>query len=288
MNKILIGGVDRSGTTYLASLLGMCQDVIVTPESLFKDDLPHDNIGSTHLSKLLVDWRFKIWGISITELRTSYDTKNDFLEHIVSIYAKKLGLKSIETWVDHSPNNIQKKHYNLLTNVTYVHITRNPYDVISSLIEREWGPNTSTFASIFWLKKQASCYSFHNTNVLVKFESLNDKSNIDNLYRKLDLIPINNKPVSYFLPDFTLKQHSLVGKKFTPKKKCSLNKYDLCVINFFLLDTITNLSYSPRRTNCSSYILLIYIFLHFIKEPLYRVLINPFRYKVIRENNYEQ
>ena len=107
MKSVFIGGCDRSGTTFLASMLGASEATIVTPESQFKVDfLYRENVFKTESI-----WRLKLWGIDKQVINTIYSnssTRADFIEGLVSAYARTHGFKcdTEKVWVDHTPSNL--------------------------------------------------------------------------------------------------------------------------------------------------------------------------------------
>lgn len=291
MRKIFIGGCDRSGTTFLASLLGSAKGSVVTPESLFKDtSLKLED----EFKSICDDWRFKTWEISPP---TDYRSIETFMESCVMKYAKSKNIETPTVWIDHSPNNLE--NYSNLThafeNTTFIHIIRNPYDVINSIVPLEWGPNTSFFATIFWLKKVASglAVSEKDNVITVKYESLlkDDRITVlDGLMKSLYLTSNcdSNESVNYFLPDFTKEQHQYIGKS-KPKevKRNNLNKYDYYIINKLVGKVIKNLGYKVKEHDVSIILLVLFIIYSFFKEVLFRFFINPKKYKKKRENLYE-
>ncbi|WP_413693899.1 sulfotransferase [Pseudoalteromonas sp. KJ10-2] len=141
MKCIFIGGADRSGTTMLASLLSTIKDSVVTPESLFKTDIPFEYPISIHAysQNLAEDKRFKRWNTDISELKDKdYLSYSEVYHDILSLYAQD---KSVGYWIDHSPNNLM---YAKLLNATFedcyfIHIVRDGRAVAHSQIPLEWG-----------------------------------------------------------------------------------------------------------------------------------------------------
>ncbi|MGJ8582346.1 MAG: sulfotransferase [Psychromonas sp.] len=99
MQCIFIGGADRSGTTMLASLLSKIKDSVVTPESLFKTDIPFEYPISTsvYLDKVSNDQRFKRWNTDINSMQQKhYHSYDQVYQDILSLYAPN---KNINYWI---------------------------------------------------------------------------------------------------------------------------------------------------------------------------------------------
>lgn len=289
MRKIFIGGCDRSGTTFLASILGSAKNTIVTPESLFKNKTFDRNFN---YSELRNDWRFLVWDV---EFPSQVQNSEDFIEEIVSSYIKQSNIKKADTWIDHSPNNIEfyydiKEHY---SDCRFIHIVRNPYDVINSILPLEWGPNSSLIASLFWLKKISAglAVKCNNDVSTVKYEDLleEDSKTRQTLFDELNLKKEDGvASVSYFLPEFTRIQHSFVGKKkILENRRSNLRKEDIYIINKMCGPLIRNLGYEQENVKVSYLKVIIWLVFSMMKELVKRFILNPFKYKSKRVKFYE-
>ena len=137
---IAIGGVDRSGTTLLASLLYKEFELSVTRESQWKTNklfgLPPSDEDR---------FRFNLWSRG-----ARIDLDQEFHE-ILNLYAAEHNLDS-NLWLDHTPSNF--KLYPLLADyfdeVVMVHVIRDPRAVVSSLLSTDWGISSVANACDFY------------------------------------------------------------------------------------------------------------------------------------------
>ena len=95
MNKVFIGGCQRSGTTLLASILGSCENVLTIPEAPFKFDLinaveKNKNFNVVYLNSLLSkNYRFRIWDSACENVDDSIDTIEAYFDTLIDSYNKK-------------------------------------------------------------------------------------------------------------------------------------------------------------------------------------------------------
>ena len=177
---IFIAGCPRSGTTFLASLLGAAKDVVVTPESQFKTQLVKEDEPldvETYKDKVLGNFRFLVWNIKVdrSELDT-IDNYHDFIQFLVHRYAEKEGKAESKFWIDHSPGNIlqSRKLAPHFPNAKFIYLVRDGRAVANSMIPLDWGPNTIYQAAIQWRNNLAlheEMLNSHNIDVMrVKYE----------------------------------------------------------------------------------------------------------------------
>jgi len=279
MKKIFIGGCDRSGTTLLASILGCVDGAIVTPESQFKIELLEKQ-NNLFISKNF--WRLKIWGLNNNMISKILSYSNDgveVMEKLVTDYALRQGVLLPKLWIDHTPNNLRhsKKLSLFYPEALFIHIVRDGRAVASSVLSLNWGPNNIIDAADWWVKKLtyglASQIVMPEKVITVKYESLllNPKDELQKLCNFLD-INYNDSMLNgraFKVPDYTLKQHRLVGRSLDQtrldvwKKKLTLKE-----IEFFehkAGDMLDLMGYSllfscPRSPTKFEY------FFYFIKE----------------------
>jgi len=280
MKKIFIGGCDRSGTTLLASILGCVDGAIVTPESQFKIELLEKK-NNLFISKNF--WRLKIWGFNNNMISKILSYSNDgveVMEKLVTDYALRQDVLP-KLWIDHTPNNLRhsKKLLFFYPEALFIHIVRDGRAVASSVLPLNWGPNNIIDAADWWVQKISygfgSQIAVPEKVITVKYESLllNPKDELQKLCDFLD-IKYNNsmlKGTAFKVPDYTLKQHRLVGKGLDQtrldawKKKLTLKE-----IEFFeykagdMLDLMgySLLFSSPRSPTKFEY------FFYFIKKMI--------------------
>jgi len=295
MKCVFIGGADRSGTTMLASLLANIKDSVVSPESLFKTDIPFDYpISMEHYSQQLnKDKRFIRWGVDLSQLnKTGYQSYDAVYQDILSLYSSN---PSPEYWIDHSPNNLM---YAKLLNSTFkesyfIHIVRDGRAVANSQIPLEWGENTFLQSSRAWLNKILYGFMtqslFPEKTILIKYEDLLLDSEKE-IAKILDLLgnPMlnDNSLNNDFVPEFSKAQHELVGK--TPEIdraeawKAKLTQQNIADFQYYASDALSTLGYELIDTDDTK-VTKNHIIKEFCKEMWFKKVMNPRKYKLKRK-----
>jgi hypothetical protein len=234
--QIFIGGCRRSGTTMLGSIIGAHNTCICTPESInfILDGLGVLNSYNSHnkldvvIKHILKNWRFKLWELKIDLAEVPWGDINDsyprLIEWIASQYGNKIGKSHTDTWVDHSPGNFSYALtlLNLYPNARFIHIVRDGRAIASSIMPLDWGPNTIIRTAEWWVRGTAYGLALETLLpkekiIRVKFEDLvsyPEKTvlhlcNFLNIDFQKNMILANG----FIPPNYTLKQHSLVGKE---------------------------------------------------------------------------
>jgi len=163
MKPVFIGGCPRSGTTMLASMLGMHSRMLTVPESHFKTDFLHgldgqfsrDSIPES-LSLIRSNLTFKSWGLDAVIAQACVEdfdgSYGQFVEYFVAQYGEHNGGSNFDYWVDHTPSNINYAHF-LLTqwpDSKMLHIVRDGRAVAASVLPLDWGPFTMKHAAERW------------------------------------------------------------------------------------------------------------------------------------------
>jgi hypothetical protein len=170
MQWIFIGGVERSGTTLLASLLGAGQKYTATPESQFKRAMllhwnrcrardRYPNTGAWG-REVAAHRRFRHWGVA---MRRWYQLppETPLAERLASLVAdyaeQRQALNGPEAWIDHSPENIRYAAAlgAAFPEVRFVHLVRDGRAVAASQMPLPWGPNHILDAAAGWVKTVA-------------------------------------------------------------------------------------------------------------------------------------
>lgn len=222
MNAIFIGGCPRSGTTMLGSMLGAGKNCFVTPESQFKELLIFDKLSVKEIEKKLNEsFRLNLWQLNNIKL-DSISSKKDILPLLLQHYKQKKGITETRNiWVDHTPDNFELfgSLIKFFPTAKFVHIIRDSRGVASSVIPLDWGPNDAGEAADWWLQKVSFGFSAEICNpsnvVHVKYEEIiqDPETTLKNLCKKIGIEFIDEMLTgdNSFLPDYTKKQHSLVG-----------------------------------------------------------------------------
>jgi len=230
---VFICGCPRSGTTLLGSLLGGGKNNVTTPESQFiikaAKNLAKNKIKNTHQqikNIFLGSFRFKLWNIN-AEIQSKPTTcgenpLTDVTWQCVNHYALKLGKKSWDTWIDHTPIHIN--HVDFLAekfpNSYFIHLVRDGRGAFSSVKPLDWGPNGVIEGSKWWgvnIAAGLAAEQLENMRIIrVHFEDLVRQPE-EELLKICELINIKFDPLmleggGFSTPAYTKKQHNLIGK----------------------------------------------------------------------------
>lgn len=295
MKCIFIGGADRSGTTMLASLLSNIKDSVVTPESLFKTEIPFEYPISinAYSEKLTRDKRFQRWGVDIAHLENKeYLSYDDVYQQILNLYSPN---KKIEYWIDHSPNNLMhaKLLHSTFKDCYFIHIVRDGRAVAHSQIPLEWGENTFLQSSKSWLNKILYGFIaqslFPEKTILIKYEDLltDSSKEIEKILALIGNVELNKDDAlnSDFVPDFSKGQHSLVGKVPDNSRsqawKNKLTVQDVADFQYYSAYALDILGYELIDVK-NIKITKVHIIKEFFKEIWLKKVINPRKFKAKR------
>ena len=267
---IFIGGCPRSGTTMLGSMLGSTLNCITTPESYFKQkiliDLAVDWSKGASRGKILDalsnNFRFKIWGIPVTDIDLSpVLTKHDYRDlmfRLVDDHSMVAGKSGWNVWIDHTPVNFQNALMllDIFPNAKFIHIIRDPRAVAASIIPLDWGPNTARDAAEFWARKISYALAFESLYpekcFRVKYEDIvcyPEKT----LQEVCDFTDIKFEQSmllgkGFKVPDYSKTQHALIGKPLDLNRieawKKDLSELQIYQIEKFLEDLPEMMGYS--------------------------------------------
>jgi len=231
---VFIMGAGRSGTTFLGSILGAHNSCVVTPESQFKfivepvfeEDGKYN--ASKTFEKIQTSWHLKKWEVEIDiheDLLKRMSTHKELIYEIVREYSHRIygESPSLNLWIDHTPNNGEYIEF-LRTNfpgAKFIHIIRDGRGVASSHKGVNWGPDNILESACHWMKKisygLAAQSLYPNEVIMVRYEDI--LKNPENEIRRLcDFIGIDyeDKMIEgdgFVVPEYTKKQHKLVGQK---------------------------------------------------------------------------
>ncbi len=231
-NAIFIIGCDRSGTTFLGSVIGSHSKCIATPESQFKVECYSEEYKSSFNAKetfikIQNTQRFKNWNTSISFTKAEYNEIKNYPDLILNIVQKynigKQHKTTAEIWVDHTPINVEYVDFlkQLYPNAKFLHIIRDGRAVASSLKNLPWGPRSVQDAARFWLKKLAFGFAYeikYPKDILsIKYESLLNDTEIT-IKQITDFMGIEYEKNmleanGMIVPEYTKHQHALVGTK---------------------------------------------------------------------------
>jgi len=238
---VFIGGCPRSGTTLLASLLGGLPGCVVTPESQFKQRAVHtlqrhpgSKLRGAELQRQLSrDLRFQAWRVPLHSDDLEVELGSEGLRHLLLKLAWRVGTTQglpteLTTWIDHTPQNIESglALTKLFPRARIIHIVRDPRAVAASLLPLDWGPQSPAGVAELWRHRLAHGLALESALPesirRVHYEQLCREP--DRILGELaDWVGIPRpatplKPVSGFLPRYTLHQHSLIGSRPLPDR----------------------------------------------------------------------
>ena len=231
---IFIGGCERSGTTMLGSYLGKHPDLLVTPESQFKLELMRYTaedgtiVVEQTISYLKREYRLKSWKISLDELATQLAEKSrigyrELIEYILDQYQDKHQLGETRYWVDHTPNNMRNglRLNRLFPDAKFIHIVRDGRGVAYSYRQVNWGPYETYFSAKDWVSKVGHGLALaHHLGpdkvLLTRYEDILEDPLVEISkicsFLRLDYDELAAGQERFEVPDFSKKQHALVGK----------------------------------------------------------------------------
>lgn len=232
IRPVFIGGCERSGTTFLADIIGRFDRSLVVPESQFIADVlgrRNDflNIGEVK-SYLAGSFRFRVWGVDISSVDiddyslNNIDNLRILFNQIVKAYAKKIDVLEFDVWVDHTPSNTwySASLIELYPDANFIHIVRDGRAVCNSVLKLDWGPNTVTEAATWWAGRLSmgllSEVYLGDRCIRVYYESVivNTHHTIVQLLEFLDMSNSSeSKHNGFTVPSYTSNQHKLVGSK---------------------------------------------------------------------------
>jgi hypothetical protein len=264
MTPVFIGGCDRSGTTYLGSLLGAHSACVTTPESQFKTDALRLFEGQGPLSEEVVNyitshWRLKLWELDSEAFgglnRSSY---TEFLSSLVSVYQQGVAKPEAKLWIDHTPNNLSYSHalLELFPEAKFVHIVRDGRAVAASVLPLDWGPNTADHAARWWLERLSSCFASElglspERILRVRYEDLvsQPEETLKTLckFLGLEFEGAMAQGGGLRVPGYTRTQHQLVEGKPDPSRidrwKKTLSSREIELFEFRAADVLQHLGY---------------------------------------------
>jgi hypothetical protein len=203
---VLIGGAGSTGSSLLKTILNRHPDVFSGNELNFfnKEQIFENwNHAKKRLLKKIPYFTTKGWfpypGTNL--LNEDYGWKKDRLLKLISesndlkiftekFFNKPLKKNNAKIWIEKTPSNSYSFNYflNLFKNKKVIHTTRNPYDTVTSLVNRGITP---IYAVGMWIYNTALALRVANSERYfeIKYEEFvsNPKKELENLMDFLDL-----------------------------------------------------------------------------------------------------
>jgi len=199
---IFILGAPRSGTTFLASLLGKTEyghpfetHFITKYYKLLANygDLSNFENFSNLLKNILAERPVQQWELDL-DIKYFFGTLAQpiqyasIVDRLCLMASQKRGF---ESWGDKTPNYLGDLNiiYELFPNSKYIYIVRDGRDVALSLHEKDWGPNNIYYSALYWHFLNShniamDTLSSSGNILILKYEDLLDdvESNIQRIY----------------------------------------------------------------------------------------------------------
>ena len=278
MNPVFIIGCQRSGTTFLGSIMGAHEQCLCTPESQFiiepiKKEFISDNRyeAINAINDILNNWRFKIWNLDIKSsdlvpFKNYEKSYINFIEWIVMKYGNKIGKNNFKLWIDHTPGNVNYVDYlkKIYPKAKFIHIIRDGRAVASSVKKLDWGISSPIRLARFWITRIAHGMTAETIlptkKILrVKYEDLliNPEQQIKIICSFLN-IDFQHKMIiadGFQVPSFTYDQHLLVGKKPQTDRinawQKDLKQREIEIFEFFAGRLLAYFNYKPIYDLCA-------------------------------------
>lgn len=236
MRPIFIFGCDRSGTTFLGSLLGSHSRCVATPESQFV----YTNYRAGHVatrfdletavSEIRRDFRFKLWNLDlqVEEARASgVDSYAKLITFVTKTYAQAVRRAEADVWIDHTPNSCEHSAYlaQLFPSAKFIHIVRDGRAVMASFKGLPWRYHGAGRICRLWVGKvgqglAAESYLGPSRCVRIRYEDLvaDPAGVLRDLAPFLELAyePQMVTGQGFGPPILTAQHHALVGKPADP------------------------------------------------------------------------
>jgi hypothetical protein len=235
MEPIFCVGCQRSGTTFLGSLLGGDARTIAIPEAQFVADLAPASADTTPDARAVIDAierhdRFRLWQFDLAGARPHPSLGYaDTIRWLVRRYAAAHGRADPVRWVDHQPGHVKEMaelrvHFPRLK---AIHIVRDGRAVAASLLPVHWGPNSVIGAARFWAQRVAMGQALRDflpagQFVQVRYEDIvrNPECQMRALadFCGMPYDPALTAGTGFAVPGFTRNQHALVGRPPDPSR----------------------------------------------------------------------
>lgn len=228
MKTIFVGGVERSGTTMLGSMLGTPATYICPPEMPFKTtilDSDQDRWSPMQLRELVLSdpkTELQGWRIAEQDWRFENASSSQAVVEIVRGYARLVDRADPAVWIDHTPNNARRALtlMRAFPDARFIHVVRDGRAVAASLRKLEWGPNTMRRAARFWLEGLsfglAAESAFADRSIRVRYEDVvaDPIATLREICEEVGIAfdPLMREGRGLQVAAYTRGQHALVGK----------------------------------------------------------------------------
>ena len=272
MRPVFIVGCPRSGSTMLGAMLGGHPDVICLPEAQFIVDLmpasdaPANVDASSLLDRIERHWRFALWSFTFRGSASVPDRAllpySTVIEWVIQEYAAAHSRAAPKLWIDQS---LFVQHtWKLLQyfpDARFIHLVRDGRAIAASVIPLTWGPNSVFSAARLW--KDCLAHGFAADAILgdsrfirVHYEKIVAEPEATmrriSSFLGIDFCPAMLSTNGFDLPEYTRRQHALIGSPPDPKRigawRDRLTKRDIEIFEALTGDLLCLLGYQPLST----------------------------------------
>ncbi|QOL26456.1 sulfotransferase [Thalassotalea sp. LPB0316] len=232
ITPIFIMGAYRSGTTMLASHLASSEHAIALPEMPFVLDIIESNAKtdeelSSLYNQLTQQFHYQASGMSITfdEFAQPFKSNAPRAERVFHILRLHFGLSQGDKrfWIEHTPHNRERveKYLAVFPNAKFIHIVRDPRAVYASMHNLiRWNSQDPVAFAKKWQRaitySHLACCSQPDITFELNYEEyVTEQATILPKLCRFIGIPYTremNAGNGIKLPQYTLKQHQLVGQ----------------------------------------------------------------------------
>ena len=218
---VFIGGIERSGTTVLASALVRAFDAIAVPESQFKLLPIRSHAAAPNYVDIARHFRARLWGVefSDTELAKISSSESLYLSFVQKLLARE-NVSEDSAIIDHTPHNIANsaKFFGQFKVDYYLYIYRDPRSVVSSLMKTDWGLRTLESAIAHWQKRMQEdrdglkflAELAPSKLRVISYEELCEAPDRAIANLSMDLLKRNVGKSFVFTPKYTTSQHKRI------------------------------------------------------------------------------
>lgn len=176
-------------------------------------------------------------------------------------YAVAAGKAEADLWVDHTPLNVGYAETVLTAfpESRLIHVLRDPRAVVASVLPLDWGPSSAREGARWWLERLAMGLAaeaaFPDRVLRVRYEDVlaDPASTLDRVCRfvgvALEPSMVTDEIGPASLPEYTRRQHALVGGTVDPSRaeawRKTLSARDIALIEGEVRDTLPLVGYEP-------------------------------------------
>jgi sulfotransferase family protein len=151
-------GCPRSGTTLVRTILDGHSRLSIPPESHFVVALArHGRRGAVTLDDIMAHPEFRAWNADAEALRRWVDSASptSYRELVCAVFDWYAASHGKPRWGDKTPGYVSylPRLLSVFPDAQFVHVLRDGRDVVASLSEQVWGPESPLIGALRWRRK---------------------------------------------------------------------------------------------------------------------------------------